>query len=356
LNPIDRAVALHERATDRLARGELARARRDALEALALFVRHDGASSPDAANVQVELGRIAAAADDGRAAERHFRRALAILPARARGDVAQVRANALLGLGNTLRIAGRYAEAAPVLAAAQRTARHAFPDARDQVGFLNARGVLYKFMGRYAAAERLYRRALEHTRDPAMLATLHHNLGGLCHARGRYAEGEPHARRSVVLRRRARGPAHVETAADEAALAALLEARGKLTEAERLYRHALAIFRRHYGALHYEVAVNLSNLAAVELRRGRLAVAERLYRESLAQLRRLLGAGHPDVAFTLNDLGATCQMSGRAADARLLYRQALAIFTRVLGPRHRETRTCRANLASCGGSAHSPAS
>jgi hypothetical protein len=37
------------------------------------------------------------------------------------------------------------------------------------------------------------------------VATLYHNLGGLEHARGRYARGEPFACRSVAIREKALG-------------------------------------------------------------------------------------------------------------------------------------------------------
>ena len=76
------------------------------------------------------------------------------------------------------------------------------------------------------------------------LATLYHNLGGLEHARGRYARGEPFARRSVALREQALGLDHPTVAADVAALAALLVGQGKYDEAEAFYQRALAIFTR----------------------------------------------------------------------------------------------------------------
>ena len=94
-------------------------------------------------------------------------------------------------------------------------------------------------------------------------ATLFHNLGGLEHARGRFAAGEPHARRSVEIRARLRGADHPDTAADVSALAALLDGQGRYDDAEQLYLRALSVFERAYGPEHYELAVNLNNLAAL---------------------------------------------------------------------------------------------
>ncbi len=76
------------------------------------------------------------------------------------------------------------------------------------------------------------------------MATLYHNLGKLEHARGRYARGEPLARRSLTIHRKALGPDHPHVADDAAALAAILNGLGRHDEAETLYRWALPIFER----------------------------------------------------------------------------------------------------------------
>src|SRR5262249_59730025 len=87
--------------------------------------------------------------------------------------------------------------------------------------------------------------------------SLYHNLGGLEHAQGRFAEGEPFARKSVELRRLVHGDNHPDVAADVAALAALFDGQGKYDEAEMLYDHALSVFERFYGPEHFEIAVTL---------------------------------------------------------------------------------------------------
>src|SRR5206468_2744879 len=129
------------------------------------------------------------------------------------------------------------------------------------------------------------------------LAALYHNLGGLEHERGRFARGEPFARKSVLLRRRALGPRHPDVAADLAALAALLDAQRKDQEAGKLYRRARSIFSHDSpssssktlgrgggsdGQPDYEVAVISNNLAAIKQRQGKTADAEQLYRKALA--------------------------------------------------------------------------
>jgi tetratricopeptide (TPR) repeat protein len=83
-----------------------------------------------------------------------------------------------------------------------RSAAASVPRDRYLAGVFNDFGVLRKAQGRYDEALAFYQRALPLVPrgDRQALATLAHNLGGIEHARGNYADAEPHARRSVRLR------------------------------------------------------------------------------------------------------------------------------------------------------------
>src|SRR6185436_5071794 len=147
------------------------------------------------------------------------------------------------------------------------------------------------YRARYDSAARRYRRALailEATGAGRSMAaaTIHHNLGGLAHARRRFAQGEPHARRAVVLRRRALGPAHPTVIADEVAWAALLEGLGQIARAERIYRRAIETFHTVFGTVHPELMVVYNNLAAIAAARGDTAEARELYARALTIKRR----------------------------------------------------------------------
>ena len=178
------------------------------------------------------------------------------------------------------------------------------------------------------------------------LASIYHNLGGLEHARGRYARGEPFARRSVELRERAFGPDHPDVAADVAAFAALLDGQGKYDEAEPLYRRALSTFERVYGSEHYEIAVNLNNLAAVRQAMGDPQEAEAMYTCALRIKEKLFGKTNTEVAMTANNLAVLYKAEGKVGKAKTLYRRALKIFEKELGPKHPHTITCRENYES----------
>ena len=274
----------------------------------------------------------------------HARAALVRLDGR-RKNIA-VRCAAERSLGTALRAQARYREAERALRRAVKRARSIGP--LEQAASNNALGMLFKYIGRHAEAARLYHEALDLLEaqlgaHDVRLAPILHNIGGLEHARARYAAGEPHARRGLAIRRRALGRDHITVACDEVALGALLEGQGKRAEAGRLYRHALSVFEDVRG-VPYEIAVTCNNLGTLAYTRGRLGEARALYRRSLGIKTRLLGERHPDVAITRNNLAALTAALGDSAAARTLYARALKVFEHTYGSEHRLTRTCRANL------------
>ena len=348
LPPIDRACALHEQAALLRARGEPARARRAARQALAIFEAGDGPRSPDVANV---LLAVAGAEHDlGRfgAALMCARRALAILD-RLRGasaDLAQLRVNALLAVARELVAAGEYRAARPLVRRALRvTLTHRLRD--SQAAAWNLLGMVCKHTARWAAGARCYRRAIALLRgrpgSGLALASLLHNVAGLDHARGRFARAIAPARRGLALRQRLLGPGHPDVAADAAALAAILDGAGKTREAERLYRRALRVYERTLGPAHFEVGFNLGNLAALCQGAGRLAEAERLYARAIRIKRATLGRRHPDFAITLSNLAALRERQRRYPTAADLYAEAATLLAETVGRAHPDTKACAAH-------------
>ena len=350
---IDAAVRLHDEGMAARAEGDYARALRLGLEALGMLERLEGAAHPDVANVLNHIGGAHVDCGDYAEAERAYRRAVAIMePLGGEPDLDCIRVQALTNLGSLHRMRGNYGAAEPVLRRALQEAEKCFgADSVDVSTVLNDLGVLYKYMNRFAKAERCYQRALGILEGRAegdvsllnSMATIYHNLGGLEHERGRFARGEPFARKSMEIRRRAVGEDHPALAADMAALAGLLDAQGKFDEAEALYGQALEVFRRVYGEEHYELAVTFNNLAAIADSKGNSAEAERLYQQSLAIKEKVLGALHPDLAMTLNNLAMTYAGAWRFAEAEPLFTRALKILDEALGPKHPRTKACRQN-------------
>ena len=255
--------------------------------------------------------------------------------------------DARLGRGGVLRARGAYAEAEAELLDALRLAENRCGAwSIETASALNALGMTYKYWGRFDDGRRVYERALaiverafgEEHED---VASLHHNLGGLEHARREFTAAEPHARRSVELRRALRGPEDVTTAEDEAAWAPILKGLGRVDEAEALLRHALPILERELGPDHPEVAGAWNNLAGTL---GDLEEAATAYHRALAAKERTLGPEHPALAITLNNLGVNARRRDRPAEAEAYYRRALEILEGRVAADHPNLELTRRNL------------
>ena len=333
---MDDGIALHEGASAACSAGQWGEAEQATRLALAIFEGVDGLDSPDVANLSNLLSEIAEAQGQYAAAEAHARRAWEIMERLGTGcggpEAEAIRGDALIRLGTALRGAGRYAEAESWLLCA---VEHAERTGRELPAALNALGVLCKYTGQFAAAEKLYRGALALVaEDSAEAATLHHNLGGLAHVRGEFVGGLADARRAYEIRCQLRGAEHPETLSDACAYATLLDGLGRYDEAEAIYRGALDRFEELFGSEHLEIAVNLSNLAAVRWARGDAAGAEELYRRAAVMKGRLLGVSHPETALTLHNYASMLADLGRAGEARDLELKALSVFEAALDPFH----------------------
>lgn len=254
---------------------------------------------------------------------------------------------AVVGRGSVLRSRGEYVAAEAELLQGVALAESRFGEwSLELATALNALGMTYKYWGRFDDGRAVYERALAilvraFGDDHPDLATLHHNLGGLEHARRAFEAAEPHARRSVELRRQWQGPEHVSTAEDEAAWAPILHALGRDDEAEALLRHAIVVLERELGPDHPEVAGAWNNLGSA-LADDEAAVAA--YRHALAAKERSLGPDHPSVAITLNNIAVKERRRGDLEEAERLYRRALEILESRVEPDHPNLLLTQRNL------------
>lgn len=250
--------------------------------------------------------------------------------------------------GNLARIQGHYAQAEQYFQYAIHLV--AEQNLHQQTSLRNNLAIVYKYWGRFDAAENLYKTALadlirQYGEHHLEVATLYHNLAGLNHARRRYTKAEPHARKSYQLHAVLLGLDHPQTIADGAALGSILHGLGQWDEAIVYFEAAIAFFKQKYGSTHYDVALNLNNLAASLQAKGQLQPAEQAYRQALAIKETLLGANHPEVAISLNNLASLLQQTDRPTEAADLFGRAIAILNSTVGPDHPNTRLCQANAA-----------
>ena len=248
--------------------------------------------------------------------------------------------------GESARRSGQWGKAVEAHLRAVALAETAFGDAREAAVAAQNLAMTFRYTGRFADAEALYRRALaiaEEAGDAGLVATICHNLGGLAHARGDAVAGIPWARRSVAVRDELDEP--LALAADRGALAGLLIDAGELDEAVDLLDAAREVFAAHLGADDYEVAVIDGNLATIALRRNDLPAAERRARAALVGKQRRFGPAHPELAVTLTTLGTVRRRRGDAVGAVELHRRALKVLTPAVEPEHPLLQTIEENMA-----------
>ena len=224
-------------------------------------------------------------------------------------------------------------------------------DSRELAVLLNERGILGKFLGRFADSERHYRRALaiyaQHGEvASAGIAAILHNLGGLAHERGDHQRAYRYARRGLEVRQALAEPDPLALAQDRAALAAILVDLHRYDEAETLLADALTTYQSWYGPRHYEVGVTLHNLGCLRYRRGQADAAAGTLHRAYEVKRAVLGARHPDLAITLYAQARCTRVLGDSQRAVALLRQACDLLGGVVSPDQPTLVACRRQLAA----------
>ena len=228
-------------------------------------------------------------------------------------------------------------------------------DGAEAAGLHNMLGIVGKFMGTFDDAAEHYARALEIYERleaaPAVIATLHHNLGGLAHSRGDLETAERETRRALEMRTAAQGPAHPDTAGDRGQLGGILSELGRHEEAERELRRTARDFAAAFGPDHFEVAIAHTSLGAALHRVGRLDEAYAAYREGLSARERTQGPEHPMLAPTLLNLSVLCEQRGDPAAARAFAVRAAAVLDGAVTEDHPHRLAARERLAELDGAA-----
>jgi tetratricopeptide (TPR) repeat protein len=326
---LDRAMALQAAAWRLQQQWRLA----DAAAALAAAIAACGDQAPlDVANLLNDLADVEAQRGDFCRSLDLAQRALRLGPADAGagGDetVARIRCRSLELSAAAARTQGVYREAERALEEALGLATAVFGAASFDVAQLNnSLGMVYKYWGRWDDARRLYDLVLQAVRasdgdDSDAAASVYHNLGGLLHAAGDYAQAEAPARRAWDIARARHGDDDLETMRHAAACAAILDGQGRHDESVAIYRRALAVHERVCGPHHPEVAGTCHNLGAALAAQGALVEAARQYRRALAIHERTIGPEAPEAALTRQQLGRVLCAIGRADEGRRLLRVA----------------------------------
>ncbi len=343
-------------------------------------------STPESAEVLVELAATLTALDRPSEAEELYRRSLKTTEVGARS------ARSLLQVARLRQAQGDSAGARQAYRKALQHFANAGPgsvaDRKVRATALNDLGLLLEAEGDLAAAEGAYRdsadaHALIHGDRHPSTATVRANLASALALRGESAAAAILLEQSLRVIRDAYGPRHDDAATLHNRLGEVYEVLGRFDEAEAQYLAALAVWdepspsrglaladlgrlagiqndvnaaRRLLAeavehleaggdALAVDLAEAMDSHGSVLRDSGRLQEAEPLLRKALSIRERELGASHPDVALSLVGLGGVLHLRGDLNQAGSLYTKALAIQERTLGSAHPDVGETLYNLA-----------
>jgi len=156
----------------------------------------------------------------------------------------------------------------------------------------------------------------------SILAEAINNMGSLHLARGEFAAAEPLFREAIEVNRQRLGKLHPSIATNLDNLAQALQGKGDLAGAENAFSEAIAIRRELLGAQHPELATSLHNLAVLQFARGNREACETALRESLAIFRETYGPTHSDTLTVLHSLVSVVGGSPKPDEAETLLLEA----------------------------------
>lgn len=277
-----------------LEQGETSGARQQWLAARQWLQRVPAGRDSLEAKIENGLGEFALRSGDGRAAEGHHRKALALR---------------------------------------QQVFGPKHPAVADSYSNL---GNCYLAQGNYAQAEIYHQQALQLRQlllppwHPA-LAVSYTSLGTCALQQGQPTAAIAFYQKALRIRRQILGKQHSKVAITLNNLGRAHFAAGNWSAALSSYQEAVAIYQREGGNLAPNLAPLYENLGDLELERGETAAAATYFR----QARLILGGTNPLAAGMLLHKIGLCQQAGQdLAGADSLHRQALASVLPLVGPQH----------------------
>lgn len=228
-----------------------------------------------------------------------------------------------------LRDAGRYQDAERVLTNLSSEGRLIEGSLRH-ARVLNDLAAVELAWGKYARAERAFRRVLEIRkqqlgRDHPGVADALNNIALMASSQGEYDQAEQLHRQALELRQRVLGRTNLASAQSWSNLAAVMRMTGRGEDAVAYHRTALAIRIEALEDDHPLVASSRNGLAIALESLGRHEEALHEHRAALSILETRRGAEHPDVAYPLAGISSLLIQMGRPGEAIALLRRALRL-------------------------------
>ncbi|HEV2105521.1 MAG TPA: protein kinase [Candidatus Eisenbacteria bacterium] len=378
-------LALRATRAETLARQELARAR--LAEAVALAQRHvaeDARALSDVRRAEADSQRTVA--DQERIVAAEQRQAAVLSGAQAQLEAAKASAinrflqDMLSTADPWAGDAGKVTLDAALEQAQKRLGSWAASDPDVDCAIRGTLATAFAGVGRYTEAESLLRGGLDRVAIagdslPALVASLHRQIGSILMQTSQYDRAEREFRAALASQTLGGGRASDTTALITSQVASALAYQGRFALADSMDRRAAGMvrldaaatglappeilrtrayidanWREDYAAADASLGTAVAQLAArtddrtvevsdaLEERAGNrvrmddLAGADSLYHEAVAMRRKLLGADHPLVARALENQGDFLYRTGRTDQTIQVLRQVLAIRQRGAGP------------------------
>jgi len=142
------------------------------------------------------------------------------------------------------------------------------------------------------------------------VATVQQSLGCLYRDRKQFniTQAEPLLKRALVIREKALGPEHPDTAASLSDLSLLYFYEKNFAAAEKFAQRALPIQEKVFGPNGLAVSTALNRLGIAERELGNLSAAETTLKRALAIREKNLEPNHPWIAVSLENLASVYLM------------------------------------------------
>jgi tetratricopeptide (TPR) repeat protein len=215
----------------------------------------------------------------------------------------------------------------------------------------NKLGECFRFTGKYAEAEAMYRQMLQLQETvlgkdhPDTLRTMK-NLVTSLDDQGKYAEAEVMCRQTLQVQETVLGKGHPRTLRTMKNLAVSLHGQGKYVEAEAMCRQTLQLQETVLGMDHPDTLRTMKTLAASLNDQGKYVEAEAMCRQTIQLQETVLGKDHPDTLRSMKNLATSLHDQGKYAEAEAMCRQTLQLQETVFGKDHPVTLRIMETFAS----------
>lgn len=211
-----------------------------------------------------------------------------------------------------------------------------------QIYFTIARNYIMK--GCYMAAEELFRKIYENTKDEDFQAEIFRNMGILCDKQGDNRNALNWFSKAVKIKEELYGQNSLEAAGLYNSMGIIYCNIEKYEEAEEYLMRSLVIKEEQLLPNSISLSNTYHQLGNLEACRAQFAKALEWHEKSLDIRASTLDAGHPLIADTFLSLGGIYIRAGEYKKALEYNKKSLEIYTQTLGKDHKHTKSVMNNV------------